>query len=152
MATAFYEHSISADNFHSQEHIMLSTPQIHTHTRRSPQANHGNISGHAKGTGPGTHGCSVIPGWPLYMVTTAAAAAEPGKLLVRKLPPLLALPLAVNLMGSCPADSPRAQAGCATLREKAAAAKCGSLWSLLLSPLNLQEQEAQHSGPSQTLA
>lgn len=78
------------------------------------------------------------------MVTTAAAAAEPGKLPLRKLPPVLALPLAVNLMGSCPADSPRAQAGCATLREKAAAAKCGGLWSLLPSPLNLQEQEKHH--------
>lgn len=82
------------------------------------------------------------------MVTTAAAAAEPGKLPLRKLPPLLALPLAFNLMGSCPADSPRAQAGCATLREKAAAAKYGGLWSLLSSPLNLQEQEGRHSQTS----
>lgn len=78
------------------------------------------------------------------MVTTAAAAAEPGRLPLRK-PPALALPMAVNLSGSWPADKPRAQAGCATLREKLAAAKCGSCWSLLSSPVNLQERKVHHS-------
>lgn len=78
------------------------------------------------------------------MVTTAAAAAEPGRLPLRK-PPALALPMAVNLTGSWPADKPRAQAGCATLRECFAAAKCGSCWSLLSSPVNLQEHTVHHS-------
>lgn len=78
------------------------------------------------------------------MVSTAAAAAEPGKLPLRK-PPALALPMAVNLTGSCPADKPQALAGCATVREKLAAAKCGSCWSLLSSPVNLQERKVHHS-------
>ena len=78
------------------------------------------------------------------MVTTAAAAAEPGKPPLRK-PPALALPMAVNVTGSCPADKPRALAGCATLRAKLAAAKWGSCWSLLSSPVSLQENKVHHS-------
>lgn len=85
-----------------------------------------------------------VPGCPLYMVTTAAAAAEPGKLPLRK-PPALALPMAVNLTGSWPADKPRELAGCATWREKLAAAKCGSCWSWLSYPINLQGHQVHHS-------
>lgn len=70
------------------------------------------------------------------MVTTAAAAAEPGKLPLRK-PPALARPIAVSLVGSCPADNPFALGLCTTEREKPAAAKCGDWSSLLLSPANL---------------
>lgn len=83
----------------------------------------------------------IIPGWPRYMAATAEAAAEPGKLPLRR-PPALALPMAVSLMGSCPADNPRAPAGCATLKEKPTAAKCGGCcFSLLSSSAKLQERQ-----------
>ena len=90
----------------------------------------------------------IIPGCPLYIAATAAAAAEPGKLPLRK-PPALALPMAVSFTGSCPVDNPRALAGCATPREKPTAAKCGGCcFCLLSSSVRLQEHEVEYDSRS----
>ena len=100
-------HKTCGDDTISQQHVHLPHPS----TQKTKGENAVNAA-------------ESIPGCPLYMVTTAAAAAEPGKLPLRK-PPALALPIAVSLMGSCPADNPFVLGVCTREREKPAAAKCG---------------------------
>jgi len=64
-----------------------------------------------------------VPGCPVYRSTTAAAAADPGRLPFRK-PPHLDLPIAVSLTGSWLVESPLGGPPFEGVCEKLAAATC----------------------------
>ena len=76
-------------------HASYSSLDKSSHNQRLPAL---RLYARASNTGFSTVGC--LRDSPVYILTTAAAAAEPGTLPFRT-PPDLTRPIAVSLMGSC---------------------------------------------------